>query len=74
MPYNIELTDTLVSGYVMRELTKILPKLIFAQRKQYDEYYFERSPKVELDLDLITDLTDHYYMITLDKDTLTIKV
>lgn len=61
MKVEIRFNQGVIAGYEVRDLLEIFPELEnnFEQRKQYDEYYFEKS-EVELDIDKLEQLSNKF--------------
>lgn len=61
MKVEIRFNQDIIAGYEVRDLLEIFPELEnnFEQRKQYDEYYFEKS-EVELDIDKLKQLSNKF--------------
>ena len=62
MERNLSFKDSLVDGETKRFFESLLPQLknTFHQRKQYDEYFFGKEIKVDLDIGLINQISDDY--------------
>jgi len=61
MKVEIRFNQGVIAGYEVRDLLEVFPELEnnFEQRKQYDEYYFEKS-EVELDIDKLEQLSNKF--------------
>lgn len=61
MKVEIRFNQGVIAGYEVRDLLEIFPELEnnFERRKQYDEYYFEKS-EVELDIDKLEQLSNKF--------------
>lgn len=61
MKVEIRFNQDIIAGYEVRDLLEIFPELEnnFEQRKQYDEYCFEKS-EVELNIDKLKQLSNKF--------------
>lgn len=61
MKVKIRFNQGIIAGYEVRDLLEVFPELenSFEQRKQYDEYYFEKN-EVELNIDKLEQLSNKF--------------
>lgn len=61
MVVEIEFNQGVIAGYEVRDLLEVFPELEnnFEQRKQYDEYYFNKG-KVQLDINKLEGLSQKF--------------
>ena len=74
MKKNLDLIYGIIEGEVKRTILKIFPDIesSFTQRKNYDEYFFDMID-VEVTIDIIEQLVDSNFKVTIDSYDITIE-